>query len=125
MHDKPSLGEDIEHPALSIDDFFDEEGQFCIHVIINRDSPDELSLHVNVATKEILSKQSQHSRRGLKLRNDWIDWHKAEVKMLNQMNKCKMFARNFILKINLPAECDIINAIWSYKEKLLQKTKKA
>jgi RNA 3'-terminal phosphate cyclase len=42
--------------------------------------------------------------------------------MLDQMSKYRMFGYQFFLKLELPENIDIINAIWSYKEKILQKT---
>ena len=50
-----------------------------------------------LTSKEILSKQSQFTRRGLQRRDDWSEWEAAEDKMLEEMLKCKMFASKVTL----------------------------
>ena len=78
-----------------------------------------------VMAVEILSKQSQFTRRGLQRRDDWTEWKAAENKMLEQMLKYKMFLSHITLWKDMPADADVIRAIWSCCEKMFTNRKKA
>ena len=66
---------------MDISDFMDSDGNLRLDVSVIRNSIDDMiepnaKFVADISTsKEILSKQSQFTRRGLQRRDDWLEWN--------------------------------------------------
>ena len=102
----------VNEPELDISDSIDSDGNLRLDIFVVRQTtddmiePDARRVAEVVKSKEILSKQSQFSRRGLQRRDDWNEWKAAENKMLEEMLKC-----NRDVVSNFKNETEILSAV--------------
>ena len=67
---------------------------------------------------------SQYTRRELLGREDWPEWHKAEHKMLDNMEIDEMYGKP-VHRSQVPRNSIVLGSVWTYLIKILSQEKKA